>query len=123
MSVIHVLLHKRWPKRFGPLAARLFVLAVLGLHGLGSAAEAASPAMGQGQVQVVAAETDWLLKGVAARDQWPVQSSASAPRVSRPEAPQLGGGDCCQTPTCRCGCLYAMGAIAIAALGGSSHGE
>jgi len=116
MSRVHVPANERWPTRFRPAAARLLVSAILALHGIGSAAEEAAPA--GGQVPVAVAETVTLLAGVPeSLDHGPVQGSVAAPRVPRPDAPRLGGGDCCKTPTCRCGCLYSGAAIAIAALG------
>jgi len=114
MSPVQVPASGRWPKRFSPGAARLLVLAVLALHGIGRAAEAAAPAVGQGPV--AAAGTEWVLTGVS-RDHGPVQGVASAARVPRPDAARVGGGECCKSPTCRCGCLTSVAAIAIAALG------
>lgn len=107
---------ERWPTRFRPAAAKLLVMAILAIHGIGRAAEAAATAVGQGAVVVAA--TGWLpTHARAPGDAVSIQGAASAPRAPRPDAPRLGGGDCCRTPTCRCGCLYALASIAIAALG------
>jgi len=116
MSHAQISVSERRPKRFGTGAARLLVLAIIALHGMGRAAEAAAPAVAQ--APVVVAETGWSLTGVPApRDHCSAQAAASAPRGPRPDAARVGGGECCKSPTCRCGCLHSVAAIAIAALG------
>ena len=119
MSQVQVSASERWPKRFRRAASWLLVVAILVFHGIGRATEAGATARGQGALGVV--ESDALLTAVpSARDHWPVHAAASTPRVPRPDAARLGGGDCCKSPTCRCGCPYPMAALAIAALGDRS---
>ncbi len=117
MSHAKVPVRERLPSRVEIVASRLLLVAALIVHGLGSAAEAAAaPAMGPAPA-IVAGSSSLLLVPPTTRDGWAARGQASAPPAPHHEAPRLGEGDCCNTSTCRCGCLYSVIGIAIAALG------
>ena len=102
------------PMRLGAVVSRLLLVAILALHGLASAAEAAVPTVFN---RAVAALDASMRVMPTPRDHEDAHGSASAARGPRPDAPRLGGGDCCNAPWCRCGCLYSVAGVAIAMLG------
>ena len=117
MHPIHVPARGTSTLRFRSVVSRLLVLGVLLLNGLGRGAEAAVPDAPQGMTVASGIESGPRAVPMEV-GQGDARNSDSAPRAPRPDAARLGGGDCCRMPTCRCGCLYSVAAIAVAALGG-----